>query len=253
MSTPRKAGKKAEPAPRYKMKDLTALTGVTRPVVHFYIQQGLLPAGEKTGRNTALYGDEHVQRIRLIRQLQEERFLPLKAIKAVLDAERDAFTPAQRSTLVEAMQRLGDSLKPAAGAPTAVPVDGLIEELGLDRADLVRLDALGVLCLAKDDRGRTVVRREDVWVLQFWAELRDAGFTPELGFGTDDLTIYVEAIEQFIRYEAGWLGRIVDKVPPAKLAQMVDRGVPLIHSFLTRHHESKVRAFITTLDARRST
>ncbi len=253
MSVARKARKIPAPAPRYKMKELTALTGVTRPVVHFYIQQGLLPAGEKTGRNTALYGDEHVQRIRLIRQLQEERFLPLKAIKAVLDAERDAFTPAQRSTLVEAMQRLGDSLKPAVGAPTAVPVDALINDLKLDRADLARLDALGVLALARDDRGRTVVRQEDVWVLQFWAELRDAGFTPELGFSVDDLTIYVEAIEQFIHYEAGWLGRIVDKVPPTKLAQMVDRGVPLIHSFLTRHHESKVRAFITTLDARRST
>ena len=253
MSVPRKARKKPEPTARYKMKELTALTGVTRPVVHFYIQQGLLPAGQKTGRNTALYGDEHVQRIRLIRKLQEERFLPLKAIKAVLDAERDAFTPAQRSTLVEAMQRLGDSLKPAEGTASAVVVDGLIADLGLDRADLARFDALGVLCLAKDDRGRTVVRRDDVWVLQCWAELRDAGFTRELGFTPDDLTIYVEAIEQFIRHEAVWLGRIVDKVPPAKLAQMVDRGVPLIHSFLTRHHESKVRAFITTLDARRST
>jgi DNA-binding transcriptional MerR regulator len=234
------------------MKDLTALTGVTRPVVHFYIQQGLLPPGLKTGRNTALYGDEHVQRIRLIRRLQEERFMPLKAIKAVLDAEREAFTPAQRATLVEAMQRLGDSLKPALGASTPVAIDQLLDELKLDRADLVRLDELGVLALARDDRGRTVVRREDLWVLQFWAEMRDAGFTPELGFSTNDLTIYVEAIEAFIRYEAGWLGRIVDKVSPERLAEMVDRGVPLIHSFLTRHHESKVRAFITTLDARRS-
>jgi DNA-binding transcriptional MerR regulator len=252
VSAPRPPRRRPAPAVRYKMKELTALTGVTRPVVHFYIQQGLLPAGEKTGRNTAFYGDEHVQRIRLIRRLQEERFLPLKAIKAVLDAEREAFTPAQRATLVEAMQRLGDSLKPAAGGPAPVVVDGLLAELGLDRTDLVRLDALGVLALAQDDRGRTVVRREDVWVLQFWGELRDAGFTPELGFGTDDLAIYVEAIEKFIRYEAGWLGRIVDKVSPERLAQMVDRGVPLIHSFLTRHHESKVRAFITTLDARRS-
>jgi DNA-binding transcriptional MerR regulator len=237
----------------YKMKDLAALTGVTRPVVHFYIQQGLLPPGQKTGRNTALYSDEHVQRIRLIRQLQEERFLPLKAIKAVLDAEREAFSPAQRATLVEAMQRLGDSLKPVSGRAAAVVVDGTSDELKLDRADLAKLDALGVLAMARDDKGRTVVRREDVWVLQFWAELRDAGFTRELGFTPDDLAIYVEAIESFIRHEAEWLARIVDKVSPERVAELVDRGVPLIHSFLTRHHESKVRAFITTLDARRST
>lgn len=245
--------RKTPATPRYKMKELATLTGVTRQVVHFYIQQGLLPPGHKTGRNTAWYDEEHVQRIRLIRQLQEERFLPLKAIKAVLEAEREAFKPAQRATLVEAMHRLGGALKPADGSAPRVPVDGLIDDLSLSRDELRELDALGVLALAKDERGRTVVARDDLWVLQLWAELRDAGYTRELGFTPNDLAIYVEAVASFIRYEAVWLGRIVDRVAPDRLAAMVERGLPLLHSFLTRHHESKVRAFIATLAARRTT
>ena len=37
----------------YRMKDLCELTGLPRQVIHFYIQQGLVPPGVKTGRNMA--------------------------------------------------------------------------------------------------------------------------------------------------------------------------------------------------------
>lgn len=244
--------KSATPAaPRYKMKELSARSGVPAPVVHFYIQQGLLPQGHKTGRNMAWYTDEHVQRIKLIRQLQEERFLPLKAIKAALDAERDVFSPAQRATLVETMHRLGGSLKPADGSAARVSVEGMLADLGVDRADLEGLAAAGVLALGVDERGRAVVARDDLWVVQLWAEMRDAGYTRELGFTPDDLGVYVEAIETFLRHETVWLGRIVDRVPPARLAAMIERGLPLLHTFITRHHESKARALIAALAARR--
>ena len=72
-------------SPTYRMRDLCALTGLSRQAIHFYIQQGLLPPGHKTGRNTAFYGPEHVERVNVIRRLQHELFLPLKAIRALLD------------------------------------------------------------------------------------------------------------------------------------------------------------------------
>ena len=79
-----------------RMKDLCKATGISRQVVHFYISQGLLPPGKKTGQNMAYYSEEHVRRIELIRQLQEERFLPLKAIKALFDEQEASFSPSQR-------------------------------------------------------------------------------------------------------------------------------------------------------------
>ncbi|MEM6956901.1 MAG: MerR family transcriptional regulator, partial [Myxococcota bacterium] len=65
--------------PPLRMRDLCKASGLERQAIHFYIQQGLLPPGIKTGRNTAVYSSEHVERLHLIRQLKEERFLPLKA------------------------------------------------------------------------------------------------------------------------------------------------------------------------------
>ena len=75
----------ASPAePRYRMRDLCERTGLNRQAIHFYIQRGLLPPGEKTGPNMAWYEQGHLERLLLIKRLQHERFLPLNAIKAML-------------------------------------------------------------------------------------------------------------------------------------------------------------------------
>ena len=54
--------------------------------VRHYLREGLLPEPVKTSRNMAYYPPEFVERIRLIKQLQEERFMPLRVIKELLDA-----------------------------------------------------------------------------------------------------------------------------------------------------------------------
>lgn len=71
---------------KYRMRELS---GLPRQAIHFYIQQGLLPEGEKTGRNMAYYSAQHVERLKIIRKLQQERFLPLKAIRGSFSREID--------------------------------------------------------------------------------------------------------------------------------------------------------------------
>ena len=67
--------------------DLKALcddTGVSPRTVYFYVQQGLLPPAEGAGRG-AKYSQVHRDRLRLIRQLQDQH-LPLAAIRKRIDA-----------------------------------------------------------------------------------------------------------------------------------------------------------------------
>src|SRR5688500_20290219 len=90
----------------FRMRDLCEMTGLSRQAIHFYIQQGLVPEGRKTGRNMAWYGPEHVERLQLVRRLQEERFLPLKAIRALLDGETAPLDPAKRALLPDVGARL---------------------------------------------------------------------------------------------------------------------------------------------------
>jgi DNA-binding transcriptional MerR regulator len=69
------------------LSELCALVDVTPRTVHFYIQQGLLPGPDGTGRG-AKYGPRHVVRLRLIKRLQKEH-LPLAEIRRRLDALTD--------------------------------------------------------------------------------------------------------------------------------------------------------------------
>ena len=69
-----------------KMKELAEASGVSAGTIKHYLREGLLPEPVKTSRNMAYYPPEFVERIRLIKQLQEERFMPLKVIKG--DARR---------------------------------------------------------------------------------------------------------------------------------------------------------------------
>src|ERR1700712_3663977 len=72
-----------------RMGELAEASGVPAPTIKHYLREGLLPEGVKTSRNMAYYPPDFVDRIRLIKRLQEERFMPLKAIKGVLEEGTD--------------------------------------------------------------------------------------------------------------------------------------------------------------------
>lgn len=230
-----------------RMKDLCDLTGLPRQAIHFYIQQGLLPAGHKTGRNMAFYGDEHVERVRLIKKLQHERFLPLKAIKALFDDQDAAFSAAQRSFLLGVKQRLHDLGKGAEGEKPAIVADDVIVRLGVPRADLDRMIEIGVLGAREDGEGRTLIAEDDAWVLQAWAEILRLGFARELGIGVDDLSLMQEVVQDLFNREATLLASRIDRLPPERAAEMIEKALPIVHSLLTGFHTAKIRDFFASL------
>ncbi len=231
----------------YRMKDLCERTGLPRQVVHFYIQQGLLPEGHKTGRNMAYYNDKHVERILLVRKLQHERFLPLKAIRALLEQRDEAFSPVQRRLLGEVKERLrGPLAPPVPGALDVVPVAPLLEAHGLDDEDLAGLLDCGLLALGEAN-GLVVVARDDSWIFEIWGELRAAGFSRELGFTARDLLVFDEAISAMFAKEAQLLGERVSHLPPEEVAPMVERALPIIHTLLARLHTQKTKNFFAAL------
>ncbi|OFV83979.1 MAG: hypothetical protein A2W26_12835 [Acidobacteria bacterium RBG_16_64_8] len=93
-----------------RMRDVVRETGLRRETIHFYLAEGLLPPPMKTGRNTAFYSWEHVRRARLIKSIQEKHFLPLRAIRALLeDADDSSLSAPQQSLIKELRVRLGPS------------------------------------------------------------------------------------------------------------------------------------------------
>jgi DNA-binding transcriptional MerR regulator len=230
----------------YKMADLSRLTGAPRHAIHFYIQQGLVPPGHKTGRNTARYGEAHVERIRLVKELQADRFMPLKAIRAVIDGRDDEFTPAQRMLLVEVKHRLAATLARDPEADDHVDADALLVRHGLDRKDLAELETAGVVAIRRA-RGKRSVAASDAWAFEILGEVRRAGFSRKLGFDAKLFGIYSEAVTALVDRETRLLAERLEKLPPEKVASMLERAMPLVHQFFARYHAKKVREFFTTL------
>ena len=84
-----------------RMGELARASGVSAATIKHYLREGLLPEPVKTSRNMAYYPAEFVDRIKMIKQLQEERYMPLRVIKDLLEED-----PDRARALIE----LGDKL-----------------------------------------------------------------------------------------------------------------------------------------------
>lgn len=224
-----------------RMRDLVSRSGLTRETIHFYIAQGLLPKPLKTGRNTAVYGEEHLERLQRIRELQERHFLPLRAIRAVLEETvADGFTGEQEALL----RRVRESL-PAGRAPIA---SGEVELARLvpsrvSRADVDAMKRLGLI----EVRGRGAsanVSIDDARILECWADLRALEQPGEPLFTPDLLGIYDDAIEGLVAREARILTERYSAMSGERAIDLIENTEPLIERLVAVLRRKKIAALI---------
>jgi DNA-binding transcriptional MerR regulator len=133
------------------MAEFSQRSGTSVATIKYYIREGLLPAGQRTAANQALYGEEHLARIAVIRALRDVAGLPVATIKQVLDAiEHKQVNGDRPDPLTLAFRALSEPLVVPAGEEhdyqrAADHVDAVVAELGWEigedaaaRADLIR-------------------------------------------------------------------------------------------------------------------
>jgi DNA-binding transcriptional MerR regulator len=79
--------------PRYSLAEVVERSALPARTIRWYQSEGLLPKPAKNGRD-AVYGPEHVERLRLIAELRD-RGLTLVAIRDLLKGERPSSTVAE--------------------------------------------------------------------------------------------------------------------------------------------------------------
>ena len=122
---------------------------------------------------------------------------------------------------------------------------GLLDRSGRQ----IRLTEAGARLAA---RGRTIGREvvlaaDDLWILESWAEVQRLGFDEALGFTVDDLVLYEEMVTQLFQAEAQMLLPRLKGVDPARAAEMIERGLPIVNAFLTGLHRAKIRNFLASI------
>ena len=129
----------APPKELLRISELAERAEVPVATVRHYLREGLLPEPVKTSRNMAYYPPEFVDRIRLIKQLQEERFMPLRVIRDLL-AREDA-EPARLRAMIGSRTGSWTARSPASAS---VPADEVERRYDVPEV-LERMAAVGVL------------------------------------------------------------------------------------------------------------
>lgn len=157
-----------------RMRDVAQLTGLPPSTIHFYIRSGLVPQPEKTGPNQARYGLEFVERVRLIKLLQQQAHLPLSEIREALEKLDTDAVPATSNRIVTVARDVIESLHEAAGSGSAEPIRVTdLSAKGVKSADVKRLlDAN--LVTAIDDGKRMQLTPLDAHIATAFARVREA-------------------------------------------------------------------------------
>jgi DNA-binding transcriptional MerR regulator len=227
--------------PRLRMRDLVRESGLPRETIHFYMQQGLLPHAVKTGRNTALYTSEHLQRLSRIRELQEKQFLPLKAIRAILDESADeGFTPEQEDLVRRVRATLGGWVHAQQSATVAVS-DFVPSRV--PRHELRELVDAGLVQVHGRGDGGTL-SEDDAVILECWAQFKEAGLGPDRGVGPAEFELYDAAMEQLVKREARLALRAYAGSPAEEVSRVVEQAGPIIGRLLSAMHRKRLRQFL---------
>ncbi len=89
-----------------RIGELSRRTGVPVPTIKYYVREGLLPPGELTSPNQAVYGGSHERRLKLIRALLDVGGMKVAEIADVLTAVDDPARPVH-NVLGTAADHLG--------------------------------------------------------------------------------------------------------------------------------------------------
>jgi DNA-binding transcriptional MerR regulator len=223
------------------MGELAEASGVPAPTIKHYLREGLLPEPVKTSRNMAYYPPEFVDRIKLIKQLQEERFMPLKAIKAVLDED-----PERARALVELEDRILE--RALAGERTRTSAAEARERYGVPKEVLDRLEKLEIL--SPTSRGYSP---SDVKIIEAISRFRAGGYDEQIGFTVYDTLRYRTALEALVKEEVGMvMNRLAGEVSPERVVEMLEAGAQPLQDLIAALHTKLMVSELERHRARRS-
>lgn len=208
-----------------RIGELAEASGVPVPTIKHYLREGLLPEPVKTSRNMAYYPPEFVERIRLIKQLQEERFMPLRAIKAVLDEG-----PERARAMVELEDRILE--RALAGERRRTGAAEVRERYGVPAEVLDRLAELGVL--SPTSRGYSP---SDIKIIEAIGRFRAGGYDEQIGFTVYDTLRYKKALEELVAQEVEMvMDRLAEEVPPERVVEMLEAGAEPLQDLIAALH-----------------
>jgi DNA-binding transcriptional MerR regulator len=214
------------------MSELAERSGVSAGTIKHYLREGLLPDPVRTSRNMAYYPPDFVDRIHLIKRLQEDRFMPLKAIRDVLELD-----PDRAKALVELEDRILERAI-AAREGGRVSVAEVRRRYDLPRAVLDRLQEIGIL--TPGSRGYDA---DDMQIIEAIVRFRAGGYEEAIGFTVYDTLRYRDALLPLVEEEVQvLLDRLPGEVPLERAVEIIASGTEPLRDLIGALHSKLLLA-----------
>jgi DNA-binding transcriptional MerR regulator len=201
-----------------KMSELAERSGVSAGTIKHYLREGLLGEGAdivRTSRNMAYYPADYVERIQLIKRLQEERFMPLRVIKDRILERAVKQREGERISAAEVRRRYD-----------------------IPRNVLDRLAEIGVL--TPTAKGYDP---DDVKIIEAIGRFRAGGYDERLGFTVFDTLRYRDALEPLVVEEVRTLlDRLAGEVDVERAVEIITAGADPLRELIGAMHSKLLLA-----------
>jgi DNA-binding transcriptional MerR regulator len=218
-----------------KMSELAERSGVSTGTIKHYLREGLLGGEDdvlRTSRNMAYYPEEFVDRVRLIKRLQEERFMPLRVIRDVMAAD-----PERAARVIELEDRILERAIEA-GESGRVSRTAVRSTYDVPRNVLRRLEELDVLT-----PGARGYDADDVAIIEAISRFRAGGYEEALGFTVYDTLRYREALAPLVAEEVrALLDRLAGQVDVERAVQIISSGAEPLRELIGAMHSKLLLA-----------
>jgi DNA-binding transcriptional MerR regulator len=198
-----------------KMSELAELSGVSAGTIKHYLREGLLGNGEevkRTSRNMAYYPEQYVERIQLIKRLQEERFMPLRVIRELMSSD-----PERASRLIE--------------------LEDKILELAISQRESARLSRTRAREAYDVPQNVLGYDADDLAIIEAISRFRAGGYEEAIGFTVYDTLRYREALEPLVEEEVRvLLDRIAGNVEVERAVEIIASGVEPLRDLIGAMH-----------------
>jgi DNA-binding transcriptional MerR regulator len=218
-----------------KMSELAERSGVSAGTIKHYLREGLLGEGDeivRTSRNMAYYPPDYVDRIQLIKRLQEDRFMPLRVIRGMMVSE-----PERARALIELEDRIIERAVEQREGERMSAAEAR-RRYEIPRNVLDRLAELGVL--TPTSRGYDA---DDVKIIEAVSRFRAGGYDEQLGFTVFDTLRYRDALEPLVAEEVRiLLDRLAGEVDVERALEIIAAGAEPLRDLIGAMHSKLLLA-----------
>jgi DNA-binding transcriptional MerR regulator len=212
---------------RLRISQLAKLAGVSTATIKHYVNEGLIDKPVKTGKTMAYYDEPSVARIKQIKKLQKEKFLPLEVIKRVVNSKNGI---EEEAALGKAMLK---SEKTTDGRP--VPESKIEKRTGYPLKKIKILESEGLI-FPDDTKDGRFFDSIDIKIIEVFKVREEIGLPFDHNLST--IRAYRDAINKAVTADIKNFSKsILGDISTKKAITLITKGDEALETFMINYRQ----------------